>query len=85
VADTTVVKEAGPLPGATALGTAGLSVGFVVMWSSGFIGAELATGHAPALTVLNWRFLILAAPYLTPHGWDTAVTALLKELRPLPM
>ncbi|GAB3645831.1 DMT family transporter [Glycomyces tarimensis] len=35
---------------------------FVVLWSSGFIGAELATAHASALTVLNWRFLLLAAP-----------------------
>ncbi len=35
---------------------------FVVLWSSGFIGAELATGHATSLTVLNWRFLVLAVP-----------------------
>lgn len=37
---------------------------FVVLWSSGFIGAELATRYAPALTVLNWRFLLLAPPAL---------------------
>lgn len=36
------------------------SVGLVVMWSSGFIGAELGTRTAPAVTVLAWRFLILA-------------------------
>ncbi|GAA2273576.1 DMT family transporter [Glycomyces scopariae] len=37
---------------------------FVALWSSGFIGAELATRYAPALTVLNWRFLLLAGPAL---------------------
>jgi drug/metabolite transporter (DMT)-like permease len=42
---------------------------FVVLWSSGFIGAELATRHAPALTVLNWRFLLLAAPALAWVLW----------------
>lgn len=35
---------------------------FVALWSSGFIGVELATGHATSLTVLNWRFLVLAVP-----------------------
>ncbi|WP_100448789.1 DMT family transporter [Glycomyces xiaoerkulensis] len=42
---------------------------FVVLWSSGFIGAELGTRHAPALTVLNWRFLLLAAPALAWLLW----------------
>lgn len=36
------------------------SVGLVVMWSSGFIGAELGTQVAPAATLLAWRFLALA-------------------------
>jgi drug/metabolite transporter (DMT)-like permease len=36
------------------------SVGLVVMWSSGFIGAELGTRTAPADTLLAWRFLFLA-------------------------
>ncbi len=35
------------------------SIGLVVMWSSGFIGAELGTRTAPAMTVLAWRFLAL--------------------------
>jgi drug/metabolite transporter (DMT)-like permease len=35
------------------------SVGLVVMWSSGFIGAELGTRTAPAATLLAWRFLAL--------------------------
>jgi drug/metabolite transporter (DMT)-like permease len=30
----------------------------VVMWSSGFIGAELGTRQAPASTLLAWRYLI---------------------------
>ncbi|THV41203.1 DMT family transporter [Glycomyces buryatensis] len=42
---------------------------FVVLWSSGFIGAELATRQAPALTVLNWRFLLLAAPAIAWILW----------------
>ena len=36
------------------------SIGLVVMWSSGFIGAELGTRTAPAATLLAWRFLALA-------------------------
>ena len=37
-----------------------LSLAFVLCWSSGFIGAKLGAGSAPALTVLMWRFLPLA-------------------------
>jgi drug/metabolite transporter (DMT)-like permease len=33
-------------------------IGFVVMWSSGFIGARLGTDQAPALSVLMWRFIV---------------------------
>ncbi|MET7763813.1 DMT family transporter [Streptomyces sp. NPDC005393] len=36
------------------------SIGLVVMWSSGFIGAELGTRQAPADTLLMWRFLVAA-------------------------
>uniref|UniRef100_UPI00126877D7 EamA family transporter n=1 Tax=Nocardiopsis lucentensis TaxID=53441 RepID=UPI00126877D7 len=32
------------------------------MWSSGFVGAELGTPHAPATTLLAWRFVIVAVP-----------------------
>ena len=32
----------------------------VVMWSSGFIGAELGTREAPAATLLAWRYLVAA-------------------------
>ncbi|KUF17074.1 DMT family transporter [Streptomyces silvensis] len=38
-----------------------LSIGFVLTWSSGFIGAKLGAGDADAVTVLMWRFLPLAA------------------------
>lgn len=38
-----------------------LAVGFVVCWSSGFIGAKLGAGSAGAVTILMWRFLPLAA------------------------
>lgn len=34
---------------------------FVVMWSSGFIGAGLGTAVASAVTILMWRFIAVAA------------------------
>ncbi|MFJ2766453.1 DMT family transporter [Streptomyces sp. NPDC087300] len=37
-----------------------LSIAFVLTWSSGFIGAKMGAGSAPAVTVLMWRFLPLA-------------------------
>ncbi|WP_063760852.1 DMT family transporter [Streptomyces aureocirculatus] len=48
----------GPLPAAA----------LVVMWSSGFIGARLGTDSANTLTVLMWRFLIVAA-LVVPAWW----------------
>ncbi|MDT0379844.1 DMT family transporter [Streptomyces sp. DSM 42041] len=41
--------------------------GLVVMWSSGFIGAELGTRAAGADTLLMWRFVAAAA--LFGGGW----------------
>jgi drug/metabolite transporter (DMT)-like permease len=38
-----------------------IAAGLVVMWSSGFVGAELGTREAPADTLLMWRFLVAAA------------------------
>jgi drug/metabolite transporter (DMT)-like permease len=35
-------------------------VGFVVMWSSGFIGASLGTPEAGTPTLMVWRFLLAA-------------------------
>lgn len=32
----------------------------VLMWSSGFIGAELGTGYAPSDTLLGWRYVVAA-------------------------
>ena len=32
----------------------------VVLWSSGFVGAELGTGYAPAETLLAWRYVVAA-------------------------
>ncbi|WP_211241448.1 DMT family transporter [Pseudonocardia spinosispora] len=37
-----------------------LALGFVLCWSSGFIGAKLGVGQASALTLLMWRFVPLA-------------------------
>lgn len=36
------------------------AVALVLVWSSGFIGAELGAEAAPPATVLTWRFLITA-------------------------
>ncbi len=35
-------------------------IGFVVMWSSGFIGAALGTAEASTPTLMAWRFLLAA-------------------------
>ncbi|MDG4861916.1 EamA family transporter, partial [Streptomyces sp. T-3] len=49
------------------MGSAIVPVGLVVLWSSGFIGAELGTRHAATDTLLMWRFL--AATALLGGGW----------------
>jgi drug/metabolite transporter (DMT)-like permease len=51
-------------------------VGFVVMWSSGFIGAKLGTQEASTLTFVAWRSLfaagmLLAAVLLLRHRWPS--------------
>lgn len=51
-------------------GRAFAEVGFVVMWSSGFIGASLGTMAAGTSTLLAWRFLIAATILL---GWTVAM------------
>lgn len=33
-----------------------LALAFVLLWNSGFIGAELALPHAPTFTLLFWRY-----------------------------
>jgi drug/metabolite transporter (DMT)-like permease len=38
----------------------GASVAFVLSWSSGFLVAKIVTAGAPALTVVFWRFLLVA-------------------------
>ncbi|MFI0444640.1 DMT family transporter [Actinomadura sp. 6N118] len=38
-----------------------LAAGFVIAWSSGFIGAELGTRTAAASSLLAWRFIIAFA------------------------
>lgn len=45
-----------------------LSLGFVLTWSSGFIGAKLGAGEASAVTTLMWRFLPLAAVLVAVLG-----------------
>jgi drug/metabolite transporter (DMT)-like permease len=71
----------------TARGTAGrvgsgvatgaLSGGFVLAWSSGFLGARLGMGVVGTLGLLGWRFLLLAPALFL-------ATLLLHRLRPPP-
>ncbi|MGW3647947.1 DMT family transporter [Streptomyces sp. NPDC000878] len=42
-------------------GEPGVAALFVVLWSSGFIGAGLGTAVSSAVTILMWRFLAVAA------------------------
>lgn len=37
-----------------------LAVGFILLWNSGFIGAEYALPYAEPLTLLFWRYWLLA-------------------------
>jgi drug/metabolite transporter (DMT)-like permease len=55
-----------------------LGAGFVLMWSSGFVGATLGTTSATAITLLAWRFLVAAALLLAwrrPKPGNLAVQA----------
>jgi drug/metabolite transporter (DMT)-like permease len=38
-----------------------MGTALVVLWSSGFVGAELGTRYAPADTLLAWRYIVAAA------------------------
>jgi drug/metabolite transporter (DMT)-like permease len=42
-------------------GDAAAAAALVVLWSSGFVGAELGTRYAPADTLLAWRYIAAAA------------------------
>ncbi|QMW65325.1 DMT family transporter [Mumia sp. ZJ1417] len=59
------------IPRSAPLVTVVLAVGFVVCWSSGFVGAKLTASDTSVLTVLMWRFLIVAVillPFLRSGG-----------------
>ncbi len=45
------------------------SVALIVLWSSGFIGAELGTQQAPASTLLAWRYLVAAGVLIALCAW----------------
>lgn len=58
-----------------------LAIGFVILWNSGFIGAEYALPYADPFTLLFWRYLavtcIILVYLLTTHhfqkvGWQEA-------------
>ena len=44
-------------------------VALVVLWSSGFVGAELGTRLAPASTLLAWRYLVAAVVLVVICCW----------------
>lgn len=68
-------RPAAPRTAASSRRTDAVAAGtLVVMWSSGFIGAELGTRYAPADTLLAWRY-VAAAVLVT--GW-----AVLRGVRP---
>ncbi|MGA6162832.1 DMT family transporter [Amycolatopsis magusensis] len=52
-----------------------MRIGFVLMWSSGFVGAALAAGTAGSLTTLAWRCLV-AAVLIGGWWWLTRRRAL---------
>jgi drug/metabolite transporter (DMT)-like permease len=56
-----------------------LAAGLVVFWSSGFIGAKLATDEADTTAVLMWRFLLAAGLLL---AWRLLRTAGRRRLTP---
>ena len=48
-----------------------LSTAFVLLWSSGFIGAQFGLGYAGTFTLLAWRYLVVAlvlALLVTAYG-----------------
>lgn len=45
------------------------AIGFVIMWSSGFIGARLGTEEASSMTILMWRFVIAGGILSVWWGW----------------
>ena len=45
------------------------SMALVVLWSSGFIGAELGTRQAPASTLLAWRYLVATGILIALCAW----------------
>jgi drug/metabolite transporter (DMT)-like permease len=65
----------------------GAAAAFVLSWSSGFIIAKISTDQAPALTVLVWRFLVmagilLAAVALSALGGRTPRLPAWRDIRP---
>lgn len=44
-------------------------VALVILWSSGFIGAELGTRQAPTSTLLAWRYLVAAIILVAICHW----------------
>lgn len=48
--------------------TFGLSLAFVLLWNSGFIGAEYGLPYTGPFTLLFWRYLVLAAVLLLYLG-----------------
>ncbi|GGG16852.1 membrane protein [Rhodococcoides trifolii] len=60
-----------------------LAVAMVILWSSGFIGAELGTRYAPAHTLLQWRYVVaiaLLAPFVLWRRMRTSRAGVLRHV-----
>lgn len=54
-----------------------LGAGFVLLWSSGFVGATLGASAGTAITLLAWRFLLAAVLLL---GWRRRISLRPKQI-----
>lgn len=62
---------------------AALSAGFVLMWSSGFIGGRLGTATASTQTLMVWRFTLTAAALATVAAVASVLRRRRRPARPL--
>lgn len=56
------------------------AAGFVIMWSSGFIGARLGTDQASTLAVLMWRFVIAGSLLAVWWLWTRRVRLRMRDV-----
>jgi drug/metabolite transporter (DMT)-like permease len=60
-----------------------LASAMVILWSSGFVGAELGTRYAPAHTLLQWRYvaaIVVLAPFVLLRRMRTTRAGVLRHV-----